>query len=279
MTHGPVSGAQAQAPSSTVTPDQWQELRAWTEARIALGRAGESLPTQPHLDLRLAHARARDAVHLPLAVNSITAGLQQRFADVLALHSAASDRWSYLRRPDLGRTLDEDSWQRLQSWPQRGHDLVIVVGDGLSARAVHEHLFTLLDALLPLLSDWRLGPAVLVQQARVAVMDPIGAALSADAALIILGERPGLSAADSLGLYLTWKPQPGRSDAERNCISNVRPGGQAPATAAHRLAYLLAAMRRLQQSGVALKDESRVLEDRVSPTLSLPLTHDLAGEV
>jgi ethanolamine ammonia-lyase small subunit len=247
-------------PGHPLVDDEWSPLRAFTDARIALGRAGESLPTRAHLEFQLAHARARDAVHLPLDESRLQDELAARFTTVLAVRSAAPDRLTYLRRPDLGRSLDPAAQQRLQALDVTPSDVVIMVGDGLSARAVNEHALAFVDAVREELSDWNVGPCVLVRHARVAITDPIGLALHARIGVMILGERPGLSAADSLGIYVTWQPRLGRTDAERNCISNVRPGGQSPATAAHRLGYLLHEMRRLGTGGIGLKDQSRVIE-------------------
>jgi ethanolamine ammonia-lyase small subunit len=253
-------------PGPSRVDDEWSPLRAFTDARIALGRAGESLPTCAHLEFQLAHARARDAVHLPLDENRLQAELAERFTTVLAVRSAAPDRLTYLRRPDLGRRLDPAAQQHLEALDVPPSDVVIMVGDGLSARAVNEHALAFVDAVREELSDWNIGTCVVVRHARVAITDPIGLALHARIGVMILGERPGLSAADSLGIYVTWQPRLGRTDAERNCISNVRPGGQSPATAAHRLGYLLHEMRRLGTGGVGLKDQSRVIEG--SPTLA-----------
>jgi len=250
----------APVPGHARVDDEWASLRAFTDARIALGRAGESLPTRAHLDFQLAHARARDAVHLPLDESRLKDELASRFATVAGVRSAAPDRLSYLRRPDLGRRLDPAAQDRLEALAAPPSDVVIIVGDGLSARAVNDHALAFIDALQAELSDWSIGPCVLVRHARVAITDPIGVALHARIGVIILGERPGLSAADSLGIYVTWQPQHGRTDAERNCISNVRPGGQLPAAAAHRLGYLLGEMRRLGTGGIGLKDQSRVIE-------------------
>lgn len=239
-------------------PDPWSELRRHTAARIALGRAGASLPTAEWLRFALAHAQARDAVHLPFDDEALAQALSAQGFEPLRLESAAADRPTYLRRPDLGRRLSARSAALLQALPQAAPDLVVVVGDGLSARAVHEHALPLLLELRPRLEAdaVALGAVALVRQCRVALGDEVGALLDARAVLVLLGERPGLSSPDSLGAYLTWAPRPGRSDAERNCVSNIRPAGQPPAAAARRIAWLLAGARRLGASGVVLKDES-----------------------
>lgn len=240
------------------SPDPWSELRRHTAARIALGRAGASLPTAEWLRFALAHAQARDAVHLPFDDEALAAALSDHGFETLRLESAAADRATYLRRPDLGRRLSGRSAALLQALTPAPCDLALVVGDGLSARAVHEHALPLLLELRPRLEAdaVALGAVALVRQCRVALGDEVGALLGARAVLVLLGERPGLSSPDSLGAYLTWAPRPGRSDAERNCVSNIRPAGQPPAEAARRLAWLLAGARRLGASGVVLKDES-----------------------
>jgi ethanolamine ammonia-lyase small subunit len=239
-------------------PDPWAGLRRHTPARIALGRSGASLPTAEWLRFGLAHAQARDAVQLGLDAAAVESALQALGATTVVVHSAAADRATYLRRPDLGRRLADADRERLQALATHAPDLAIVVGDGLSARAVHEQAAPLLAALLPLLAaqGLRLAPLVLAHQARVALGDDVGSALAARAVLVLIGERPGLSSPDSLGAYLTWAPRRGRSDAERNCVSNIRPAGLPPAEAARKLAWLLGAARRLGATGVVLKDES-----------------------
>lgn len=240
-------------------PDPWSDLRRHTAARIALGRAGASLPTAEWLRFALAHAQARDAVQLPFDDAALAAALADHGFDALRLESAAGDRATYLRRPDLGRRLSARSATLLQAQPKAAAcELAVVVGDGLSARAVHEHALPLLRELRPRLEAdaVALGAVALVRQCRVALGDEVGALLGARAVLVLLGERPGLSSPDSLGAYLTWAPRPGRSDAERNCVSNIRRAGQPPAEAARRIAWLMAGARRLGASGVVLKDES-----------------------
>lgn len=239
-------------------PDPWSDLRRHTAARIALGRAGVSLPTAEWLRFALAHAQARDAVHLSFDDETLASALGSHGFTALRLESAAVDRASYLRRPDLGRRLSARSAALLQALPEAAHDLAVVVGDGLSARAVHEQALPLLLELRPRLEADAvlLGAVALVRQCRVALGDEVGALLGARAVLVLIGERPGLSSPDSLGAYLTWAPRVGRSDAERNCVSNIRPAGQPPAEAARRIAWLLAGASRLGASGVTLKDES-----------------------
>ncbi len=247
-------------------PDPWHELRRHTAARIALGRTGASLPTQEWLRFGVAHALARDAVHTALEVDALSAKLASHGFESLQVHSAAPDRATYLRRPDLGRRLDARSAALLQAQQASASDMtadtapdvVMVLADGLSARAVNEHALPLLLELRPRLEAAGLNfyRTVLALQARVALGDETGALLRARAVLVLIGERPGLSSPDSLGAYLTWAPQPGRSDAERNCVSNIRPEGLGFAQAAHKIAWLLTAARRLGSTGVALKDES-----------------------
>ena len=220
-------------------------------ARVALGRAGNGVPTAANLAFQAAHAAARDAVHAPLDIDGLRAGLTRAGFDNQAVHSAAADRRTYLLRPDLGRRLGAGEAVRLAPMPGC---LALVICDGLSAVAVQQHAAPLLASLRPLLGDWRIAPVVVAEQGRVALGDEIGAALQAEAVAVLIGERPGLSAADSMGVYLTWRPRPGRSDAERNCISNIRPEGLPPEAAAAKLAWLIGEMRRLGLTGVELKD-------------------------
>jgi ethanolamine ammonia-lyase small subunit len=224
------------------------DLRLFTPARVALGRTGHSLPTSELLRFQLDHARARDAVYCELDSGAIS-------LPHVVLHSAARDRATYLRRPDLGRTLHADSRAQLV----RGdYDATIVVSDGLSAPAIHHHAELLLDALLPRLADWRLAPLSVVLQGRVAIGDEVGEALGARMVVVLIGERPGLTSPDSLGIYLTWDPRLGRTDAERNCISNVRAEGIGYDLAAHKLHFLMSASRTRRLSGVGLKEDASI---------------------
>lgn len=234
---------------SGVVSNPWQALRALTQARIALGRAGVSVPTQAQLDFQLAHARARDAVHRALDPAVLGPGF-------LLAHSACPDRATYLQRPDLGRMLDEASRERLRAAAPVQCDLALVVADGLSALAIEKNVRPFLEALLPLPDGWVLGPMVVVQQGRVAIGDEVGALLNARAVVVLIGERPGLSSPDSMGLYMTWAPRVGLTDANRNCISNVRPAGLGYGEAAFKLRYLLEQARGRQVSGVGLKDDT-----------------------
>ena len=246
--------------------DPWQVLRQFTAARIALGRSGDSLPTRAMLDFNLAHAQARDAVHAPFDADAVVQRLARPGALAAALgtmrvHSAADDRGIYLRRPDLGRRLATADRARIKAQHMQltdpgPIDLVLMVADGLSAPAAMRHAPDLIDALLPHLPDWRIGPVVIATQARVALGDEVGELLRAALVAVLIGERPGLSSPDSLGVYLTWQPRVGCTDAERNCVSNVRPQGQTIAAAAARTAWLLNAARRRALTGVQLKDDS-----------------------
>lgn len=241
--------------------DPWTRLRRLTPARIALGRAGTSLPTAAHLEFQLAHAQARDAVHLAFDPRPLCEALQARGRPWLRLHSAAPDRHAYLQRPDLGRRLDTDSVEALRAHVALrggGADLGVVVADGLSALAVHRHAPAMLERIEALAArhGWSLAPVALVAQGRVAVGDEIGERLGVHALVVLIGERPGLSSPDSLGLYLTWAPRPGCHDALRNCISNIRAEGLSHAEAAHKLDYLLREAFRRRLSGVQLKDEA-----------------------
>jgi ethanolamine ammonia-lyase small subunit len=282
-------------------------LRAHTPARIALARTGSSITTRDTLDFTLAHAQARDAVHAALSLPTLLAELHARNLSVLTVKSAAPDRATYIRRPDLGRVLSAAARTQLSASASSTKDtaprLTLILADGLSALATDRHALPLLDALLPLLNvasgmqmvsecvddnaancvakldsrslvpnqdstpsaDWQLTPIVLAEQARVALGDEIGQALGASLTLMLLGERPGLSAADSLGAYITWAPAPGRTDAQRNCVSNIRTGGLDPTAAAHRIAFYLHEARRQQLTGTALKDP-----DPTAPLLPPP---------
>lgn len=241
----------------------WQRLRQFTDARIALGAAGISQPTGAQLAFQLAHAQARDAVHLPLDTDALLPALQAAWpqaSPALVLHSAAANRNVYLQRPDLGRRLDAASRALLAGIDNdnRPCDLAIVVADGLSSHAIAQNAAPFLTALrLELAAEaWTLAPLTIVQQGRVAVGDEVGAMLEANIVVVLIGERPGLSAPDSMGIYLTWAPRVGLTDERRNCISNVRPAGLGYAQAAARLHYLLGQAQLRQLSGVALKDET-----------------------
>ncbi|WP_198293072.1 ethanolamine ammonia-lyase subunit EutC [Methylobacterium sp. WSM2598] len=265
---------EAKPPEEALTAEEaWGRLKALTPARIGLGRAGSGLPTREVLAFALAHAQARDAVHAPLDAAALRAGIEGLGLPVLAIASRAPDRATYLRRPDLGRQPDPEDLARLAAAAGDPVDLAIVVADGLSARAVHEGAVPLLAALAPAIagSGWSLAPIVLAEQARVALGDAVGAALRARAVAVLIGERPGLSSPDSLGIYLTLDPRPGRTDAERNCLSNVRAAGLRPDLAAFKLHWLLGEAFRRGLTGVALKDESdRLLGSDAAAPLTAP---------
>ena len=244
--------------------DPWDALRRFTNARIALGRAGSSLPTAPLLAFELAHAQARDAVHQPLDTDALRRAIEAAGFPTLGVQSAAPDRQHYLRRPDLGRTLSDDGRALLAGYGAAlddAPDVVFVVGDGLSAFAAEKQALPLLQAVRPRLDadGWRIGPVVVARQARVALGDEIGELLRARLVAILIGERPGLSSPDSLGVYLTYAPKVGCHDAQRNCVSNVRPEGLPYDAAAHKLHYLMTHARRLGLTGVGLKDDSDAL--------------------
>jgi ethanolamine ammonia-lyase small subunit len=249
-----------------VIANPWEALRQFTDARIALGRAGVSIPTASHLAFQLAHARARDAVHLALDATalsqSITAATGGQHPPCVVLHSAAADRATYLQRPDLGRRLDAASRTRLTTLAPppsiRRYDLAFVVVDGLSALAIEQHAAPFLAILQHRIvaEHWSVAPLCIVRQGRVAVGDDVAECLDAKAVVVLIGERPGLSSPDSMGLYLTWMPHVGLTDASRNCISNVRPAGLRYEDAASKLHYLLSEMRKRQLSGIELKDET-----------------------
>lgn len=241
--------------------DPWAAFSRHTPARIALGRTGASLPTQEVLRFALAHAKARDAVHAPFDADKVEAEVRGLGFATLRVASAAPARDVYLRRPDLGRRLDDESRARLAAAADGDVDLALVVADGLSSAAVHAQTRPLLAALKPFLADLclSLAPVVIASQARVALGDEVGEILRARAVAVLVGERPGLSSPDSLGLYLTFDPRSGRTDAERNCISNVRAEGLSHALAAFKLAWHIREALRLGITGVGLKDESDLL--------------------
>ena len=249
-----------------VTPNPWQALRQFTAARIALGHTGVSQPTSVQLEFQLAHARARDAVHLALDTNALRTDIEAVWPEIgpcVQLHSAAANRNVYLQRPDLGRRLDDDSRAALAALRARApetrpYDVAFVVADGLSALAVAQNAAPLLQVMRERLlqEQWLVAPPAIVLQGRVAVGDEVGELLGANTVVVLVGERPGLSSPDSMGLYVTWAPRVGLTDERRNCISNVRPAGQRYDEAAGRLHYLLTEARRRGLTGVDLKDET-----------------------
>jgi ethanolamine ammonia-lyase small subunit len=249
--------APSTSPPTATDDDVWAGLRRFTPARIGLRRTGASLATAPLLDFQLAHARARDAVHEALDIDRLATEVAGFGVKVLAAASAVQDRQQHLMRPDFGRRLAPDS--RATLTPHAGeYDVVFVVADGLSARAVQTHAEPVLAIVLPRLAaeNWRIAPVVIVRHGRVAIGDAIADVLGARCVAVLIGERPGLSAPDSMGAYLTWQPGPRTTDADRNCISNIRPEGIGYADAGLKLTHLLRTMRSRRVSGVQLKDDS-----------------------
>jgi ethanolamine ammonia-lyase small subunit len=245
-----------------MTADAWNRLRSLTSARIALGRSGGSVPTGARLDFLLSHARARDAVHAEFDAEGFAGRLAAPGLEVIPVHSAARDRGEYLRRPDLGRRLSNESRhlleERFGGEDGDGFDLVIIVTDGLSARAVEANAALLISAFIKKVSPggWSIGPIIAAALGRVALQDEIGELLRARVTLMLIGERPGLGTAKSLGAYFTYSPRVGRRDAERNCISNIHSGGLSPEAAAEKLHLLISKAFSLRLSGVSLKDDT-----------------------
>jgi ethanolamine ammonia-lyase small subunit len=241
-----------------IQSDPWASLKAFTTARIALGRTGTAIPLREVLAFKMAHAHARDAVYSRLETSALQEQLQSFHLPITVLHSRAADRYEYLQRPDKGRRLDADSAESLTS---QGADVAFILADGLSATAVNVHAYPLLQHVLPILkaAGISVGPVCLVQQGRVAIGDEIGALLKVKATVVLIGERPGLSAADSLGAYITYGPQVGNTDEVRNCISNIREEGLQYTAAAGKIFYLLQEALRLKLSGVELKDNHGLL--------------------
>jgi ethanolamine ammonia-lyase small subunit len=240
--------------------DNWQSLKKFTAARIALGSTGVTIPLKELLQFRLAHAHARDAVFSQLSKDLLAAGLQQLQLPFMVLHSKAKNRDEYLQQPGFGRQLNNLSAQQLQD-TNTGCDITIIIADGLSATAVNNHAIPLLHLLIPLLkqSGFSLAPVNIVEQARVAIGDEVGVLCKAKFSIVLIGERPGLSSPDSMGAYLTYNPVIGLTDESRNCISNIRPEGMSYTTAAEKIYYLIKEAFRLQYSGVALKDNAGLL--------------------
>jgi len=237
--------------------DPWSPLKQFTEARIALGRTGSGLPTKKLLELSMAHAHARDAVYAELDFDKLHEQLEPFKLVILDLKSTATNRALYLQRPDMGRRLHPTSAELLPPFGNYPADIAIIVADGLSASGINLHVFPLVNELIPLLQSQGLpiGPICLAEQARVAIADDIGFGLKAKLSIILIGERPGLSAADSIGAYITFMPRPGLTDDARNCVSNIRPGGLSFKLAAGKISYLVQQALRKQLSGVGLKDD------------------------
>ncbi len=243
-----------------VTDNPWASLRRYTDARIGLGRAGVSLPSQQQLAFQLAHAQARDAVHIPLDVAALSAQLLDAGLQPIRLHSRADNRETYLQRPDYGRRLEADSAARLKQYAAEhsAADACIVIADGLSSTAIQRHAARMSALIAEGLAGegLTLAPVAIVEQGRVAVGDEVAELLGCRLLILLVGERPGLSSPDSLGIYFTYAPRVGLTDAARNCISNLRPAGMALEEGAERLLWLIREAQRRGLSGVTLKDES-----------------------
>jgi ethanolamine ammonia-lyase small subunit len=239
-------------------PPSLADLKSLTPARVALGRSGASLPTRALLDFTLDHARARDAVHAAFDAEALAKGIGELGLTPCVVASRAGNRRNYLSRPDLGRRLDAASAERLQGLGAIPGQLAIVIGDGLSPTAIDAHALSLLRHLMPRLAAGRIevGPMIVASGARVALGDEIGAILHARLVCVLIGERPGLSAPDSLGAYLTFAPRPGLTDADRNCVSNIHRAGLTYEEATFKIAWLIGAGLARGVTGVALKDES-----------------------
>jgi ethanolamine ammonia-lyase small subunit len=256
---------------TSLSVDPWQQLKSFTRARIALGRVGSSVPTKEVLDFGMSHAMARDAVHCPLDVESFCGGLHESGFETLRVKSAAPDRASYLLRPDLGRKLSAASAKRLRDEARKDLDILFVVGDGLSSLAIANHATPVLECLRALMPAARSeAPVVVATQARVALSDQIGELLRARVVVMLIGERPGLTSPDSLGIYITYAPRAGRQDSERNCISNVRPEGLNYLAAARKTLWLVNEALRLKLSGIGLKDQSDMAEIGAAEVARLP---------
>ncbi|MDR7128704.1 ethanolamine ammonia-lyase small subunit [Algoriphagus sp. 4150] len=243
----------------------WERLKEFTDARIALGRAGGSLKTAKLLGFRKDHALAKDAVWAALDLPVLQHGLEKLNLPYLMLNSKAQDRETYIKRPDLGRNLNQESKATIADSNPPAKDISILIADGLSANAISIHAIHFLKEFLPLIAQFTLAPICLVSQARVAISDGIGELFSSKLAIILIGERPGLSSPHSMGIYLTYNPKAGNTDEKRNCISNIRAGGLPYAYAAGKLAFLTSEALRLKLSGVDLKDtyDTQLLTDGI----------------
>lgn len=247
-----------------IEPDPWKGLKLFTDARIALGKTGVSIPVAENLQFKMAHAFARDAIYKKMEVESITESLLAMQLSFFQLQSQANSRQQFLQRPDLGKSLLAQSVEKItREDNETEYDICINIADGLSATAVNQHAIPVLQHLLPLLqsSAFRVAPVCMIEQGRVAISDETGSLLRSKISLILIGERPGLSSPDSLGVYLTFHPQKGNRDAMRNCISNIRPKGLTYAAAAEKIYWLCKESLRLQLSGVVLKDYAGLLSD------------------
>lgn len=243
----------------TIIASSWESLKIHTKARIAIGRCGSSIPTKESLAFNLAHARAIDAVHVPLQKESVKNTLEEICdSQVLLIQSGATDRAVYLQRPDLGRTLSEDSIRLIkEAQKESAYDIALVVADGLSSVAIESNIYSLFSMLLPELKrrNYSLAPICVVEQGRVAVADSVAGLFNARMSIVFIGERPGLTSPDSMGIYITYAPVSGTTDERRNCISNVRRDGLSYTAANSKLLYLVDESFRRKLSGVNLKDE------------------------
>jgi len=244
----------------SISDDSLNPLKEFTAARIGIGRSGTSIPTKQSLAFKLAHAHARDAVYSRLDIDALSADIKQFDLPVILLHSKAGNRAEYLQRPDLGRKLKKSSANQLKEYAG-DYDVSIILADGLSAAAINENVIGLLGHLIPLFTaaKLKLAPICFIEQGRVAVSDKIAHLLNAELSIILIGERPGLSSADSIGAYMTYEPKPGLTDESRNCISNIRPQGLAFKPAAEKLFYLVQEAFRMKLSGVGLKDNQGLI--------------------
>ena len=268
---------------SVVHLNPWGKLRQFTNARIGIGRAGTSIPTHELLQFQLSHGQAIDAVHAPLNIELLCeqfnkSELLQPYLPVTVLQSKACNRMEYLQRPDLGRQLNEVSLYKLQEQStEKAYDLVFVIADGLSSYAIAHHATPFLEALVLRLNQikpWRIAPIYIVEQGRVAVGDDICEALNAKEVIVLIGERPGLSSPDSMGLYLTWDAKQRKGDSSRNCISNIRPQGLNYEAAANKCSYLISESQRIELTGVSLKDRSEDIPLENNSTDTFSLTHN-----
>lgn len=243
--------------------DLWEKYRALTKARIGIGRTGSSMTTREMLAFRTDHALASDAVWANLDVPKLKAEVEALGQEVLVLDSQATDRPTYVQRPDLGRQLSEASQELLRALPKQAYELNIILTDGLSALAVQQSAVPLLNHLLPLLKNYHLAPITIARQGRVAISDPIGDLLGSQLSIILIGERPGLTSPYSMGAYLTYAPRSGNTDERRNCISNIRCEGLPHELAARKLSFLIGESLRRKLSGVQLKDlfQDKLLDD------------------
>ncbi|GAB2591832.1 ethanolamine ammonia-lyase subunit EutC [Spirosoma areae] len=247
---------------TSIEPDEWEALKAYTNARIALGKTGISIPLRESLRVKLAHAHAKDAVYSQLNIADLQADLAGTGLPVYHVHSRAENRDIYLQRPDLGRLLNDQSIEQLRQLNSSPADISLIIADGLSATAIHKNAPPVVTAFVEKVrqAGYSLAPILLVEQGRVAITDAIGELLRPRLAIILIGERPGLSAPDSMGAYITYAPKPGLTDERRNCISNIREQGLSPILAADKLMHLIHSAFRLQLTGVALKDTDGLLD-------------------